>query len=70
LEYFKQEEFVNDNDFDEEKIFDEKELEKFLQLLDKTAPLTHDFRQDLGPFDYGPRPESLKGNTSGKAKLV
>lgn len=70
LEYFKQEEFVDDKDFDEEKIYDEVEFQKFLQLVNNIAPLTHDFRNELGIFDYGPRPDSLKGNTSGKAKLV
>lgn len=57
-------------DIDEEKIFDEIEFKKFLSIVNEIAPLAHDFRKDQGQFDYGPRPESLKGNTSGKAKLV
>ena len=70
LEYFKKEEFLDTSEFDEEKVFDEAEFLKFLELVNELAPLTHDFRNDLGPFDYGPRPESLRGNTSGKARLV
>jgi len=51
-------------------VFDETEFSNFLQLVSEIAPNTIDFRHELGEFDYGPRPDNLKGNTSGKARLV
>lgn len=51
-------------------MFDETEFLKFLELVRELAPNTVDFRNDLGSFDFGPRPDNLKGNTSGKARLV
>lgn len=51
-------------------MFDETEFLKFLELVHELAPRTVEFRNELGAFDYGPRPDNLKGNTTGKAKLI
>ena len=70
LEYFKKEKFLDNNDFDDEKIYNEVEFNRFLALVSELAPNTVEFRSSLDPFDYGPRPDFLTGNTTGKAKLV
>ena len=64
------EEKVECDILDEDKIYDEIEFMNFLQIVDKIAPNTVDFRNELGPFDYGPRPINLRVNTSMKAKLI
>jgi hypothetical protein len=56
LSYIEKEERVEYQQLDEDKVYNETEFIRFLEAVEQIAPNTVSFRNELGTFDYGPRP--------------